>query len=97
MPPMLSHSMQQPSPEGSLSMSSGMTTIIGMPQGVDTLSGGEQEFDLDSIWNCSQNTSNLSTVMHPHPGTFGSYGLGLPQIHPTATGPTVMYHPSTFR
>ncbi|KAI3336882.1 hypothetical protein HD806DRAFT_21519 [Xylariaceae sp. AK1471] len=97
MPPMIASSVQQPSPEGSVSMSSGMTTTASMAQGVDTLSGGEQEFDLDSMWNGWQSGPNLPTAMHHHPGAFGSYGVGHPQVHPAATGPTVMYHPSDFR
>jgi hypothetical protein len=95
MPPIISSSMQQPSPEGSISMSTGMTTTVGMAHAVDTLSGGDSEFDLDTMWNGWQNLSSLPPAMH-HPSTFGSYGLGHPHVH-TATGPTVMYHPSDFR
>ncbi|KAI8626934.1 hypothetical protein F5Y19DRAFT_195204 [Xylariaceae sp. FL1651] len=96
-PPMIPASVQQPSPDGSVSISSGMaTTTAGMAQGVDPLSGGDSEFDLDSIWNGWQGASTLPASMH-HPESFGPYGVDQPQIHPVATGPTVMYHPSDFR
>jgi hypothetical protein len=93
--PVIPPSMQQPSPEGSLSLSSGMTTAAGLAQGVDTLSGGDSEFDLDTLWDCWQNGSNVPTAVHHHSTAFGSYGLGHPQVH--LAGPSVMYHPSDFR
>ncbi|GAW19142.1 hypothetical protein ANO14919_086260 [Xylariales sp. No.14919] len=87
---------QQPSPDGSVSLSSGMTTTAGMAPGVDTLSGGDSEFDLDSLWDGWNNGSNAAAAMHHHPtNAFGSYNLGPSHIHPV--GPSVMYHPSEFR
>ncbi|KAI0099672.1 fungal-specific transcription factor domain-containing protein [Nemania sp. FL0031] len=92
---MIPSSMQQPSPEGSVSLSSGMTTAAGVAQGVDTLNG-DSEFDLDSLWDCWQNSSsNVPTAVHHQSSTFGSYGLGHSQVH--MAGPSVMYHPSDFR
>lgn len=93
--PMIPSSMQQPSPEGSISMSSGMTTAAGMAQGVDTLSGGDSEFDLDTIWDSWRGTPSIPTAVHPHSVALGPYGLGHAQVHPA--GPTVMYYPSDFR
>ncbi|RWA14239.1 hypothetical protein EKO27_g880 [Xylaria grammica] len=87
---------QQPSPDGSVSLSSGMTTTAGMAPGVNTLSGGDSEFDLDSLWDGWNNGSNAAAAMHHHPtNAFGSYNLGPSHIHPV--GPSVMYHPSEFR
>jgi hypothetical protein len=89
-------SMQQPSPEGSLSMSSGITSAAGMAQGVDALSGADSEFDLDILWDGWRNGPNVPTTIHQQQsGAFGSYGLGHSQVHPA--GPSVMYHPSEFR
>lgn len=93
--PMIPSSMQQPSPEGSISMSSGMTTAAGIPPGVDTLSGGDSEFDLDTLWDSWHGGPNIPTAVHPHSGTLGSYGIGHSQVHPA--GPNVMYYPSDFR
>lgn len=87
--------MQQPSPEGSLSLSSGITNAGGVAQGIDTLSGGDSEFDLDTLWDCWHNGSNVPTAVPQHPNAFGSYGLGHSQVH--LAGPSVMYHPSDFR
>ncbi|KAI2642523.1 hypothetical protein GGS21DRAFT_486344 [Xylaria nigripes] len=93
-PSVITASMQEPSPEGSVSMSSGMTATAGTGQGIDTtLSGGDAEFDLDTLWDCWQTTSNLSAAIQ-NPGAFGQYPLGNPQVHP---GPNVMYHPSDFK
>ncbi|KAI1115926.1 fungal-specific transcription factor domain-containing protein [Nemania sp. NC0429] len=91
--PMIPSSMQQPSPEGSISMGSGMTTAAGITQGVDTLSGGDSEFDLDTLWDTWH--PSIPTTVHSHSGTLASYGLGHSQVHPA--GPNVMYYPSDFR
>lgn len=93
--PIIPPSMQQPSPEGSLSLSSGITNAGGVAQGIDTLSGGDSEFDLDTLWDCWHNGSNVPTAVPQHPNAFGSYGLGHSQVH--LAGPSVMYHPSDFR
>ncbi|KAI1127512.1 fungal-specific transcription factor domain-containing protein [Nemania abortiva] len=91
--PIIPSSMQQPSPEGSLSLSSGITTAAGMVQSVDALNG-DSEFDLDSLWDYWHSGSNVPTAAN-HSGAFGSYGLGHSHVH--LAGPSVMYHPSDFR
>ncbi|KAJ8132351.1 hypothetical protein O1611_g1267 [Lasiodiplodia mahajangana] len=90
---MIPSSMQQPSPEGSVSLSSGMTTAAGMAPGVDTLNG-DSEFDLDTLWDCWQNNSHVPAAINHHSGAY-PYGLGHPQVH--LAGPSVMFHPSDFR
>lgn len=93
---MIPPSIQQPSPDGSLSMSSGVTSAAGIAQGVDALSGADSEFDLDIIWDGWRNGPNIPTTIHQQqPGAFGPYSLGHSQAH--APGPSVMYHPSEFR
>ncbi|KAI1175995.1 fungal-specific transcription factor domain-containing protein [Nemania sp. FL0916] len=93
--PIIPSAMQQPSPEGSVSMNSGITGA-GMAQGVDVLSGGDSEFDLDTLWDYWHTGPNMQpAVHHQHPGAFYSDVLGHPQVHPG--GPSVMYHPSDFR
>ncbi|KAI1812148.1 hypothetical protein GGS20DRAFT_587803 [Poronia punctata] len=95
MPPLIPSAMQHPSPEGSMSMSSGMTTVAGMAQGLETISGHDMVFDLDTMWNGWNNPSNVP--MH-HSAAFGPYGLGTSHVYAATTaGPTVMYHPSDFR
>ncbi|KAI1433592.1 fungal-specific transcription factor domain-containing protein [Xylaria sp. CBS 124048] len=95
MPQMIPSIIQEPSPEGSVSMSSGMTTTAGMAPGIDTMGGGDSEFDLDSLWDCWHNAANIPAATVQHPNSFGGYSLGNSQIHPG--GPSVMYHPSAFK
>ncbi|KAF2972863.1 hypothetical protein GQX73_g816 [Xylaria multiplex] len=83
--PMIPPTMQQPSPDGSVSLSSGMATTASMTQGVETLSGGDAEFDLDSLWDGWNNGSHAPTAIHQHPsGAYGSYSLGPSHIHPVS-------------
>ncbi|KAI1426072.1 fungal-specific transcription factor domain-containing protein [Xylaria sp. FL1777] len=94
--PMIPSAVQQSSPDENVSMNGGMTTTAGVAQGVDTASGCDSEFDLNSLWDGWINSSNAPTAIHPHhPSTFGSYGLGSSHIPPV--GPSVMYPPSEFR
>ncbi|KAI0184690.1 fungal-specific transcription factor domain-containing protein [Xylaria flabelliformis] len=86
--PMIPSSMQQPSPDGNLSVSSGVTNTAGISQGVD-----DMEFDLDSIWNGWREGSNIPAAVH-HTSTFGPFNLDHSQVHPV--GPNVMYHRSDF-
>ncbi|KAI0535531.1 fungal-specific transcription factor domain-containing protein [Xylaria digitata] len=88
--PMMPPAMQQPSPDGSVSLSSGMATTAGMAQSVETLSGGDSEFDLDSLWDGWNNGSNAPTGIHHHhhhhhpSSAFGSYSLGPSHVHPVS-------------
>ncbi|KAH8159573.1 hypothetical protein CIB48_g8678 [Xylaria polymorpha] len=83
---MIPSNMQQPSPDGNLSMSSEVTNTAGIAQGVDDI-----EFDLDSIWDGWKDGSNIPAAVH-HTGTYGPFNLGHSQVHPA--GPNVMYHRS---
>ncbi|RYC58363.1 hypothetical protein CHU98_g7846 [Xylaria longipes] len=79
--PMIPSSMQQPSPDGNLSMSSEVTNTAGIAQGVD-----DMEFDLDSIWGGWRDASNITDTVHHT--TFGPFNIGHSQVHPA--GPNVM-------
>ncbi|KAI0526254.1 fungal-specific transcription factor domain-containing protein [Xylaria bambusicola] len=94
-PPIPLIPMIQPGPDEGVPMGCAITTAS-MPQGSDSLNGGDAEFDLNSIWDGWNNSSNTPAAVHQyHPGSFGSYSLGPSHIHPV--GPSVMYHPSEFR
>ncbi|KAI1640942.1 fungal-specific transcription factor domain-containing protein [Biscogniauxia mediterranea] len=99
---MMPPGIQQPSPEGSVSLNSGMAVTGGIGPAIDTLSGGDTEVDFDSFWNNFATPSAGGMVIPPplHPADgFGPYTLGNPQLGPT-NGPLVnvpLYHPSDFR
>ncbi|KAI0388637.1 hypothetical protein F5Y17DRAFT_190133 [Xylariaceae sp. FL0594] len=96
MAPLIPSTTQQPSPEGSVSMSSGITTTTtGLAQGVDSMSGPDAVFDLDTMWSGWNNASNMP-VHHPAPA-FNHYDLGHSQAYQAIVGPAVMYHPSDYR
>ncbi len=87
--PMILSAVQQPSPDESVHMNSGLTTTAGMTQGCDTLSGCDSEFDMNSLWDGWTNSSNAQiAIPHHHPNAFGSYNLGPSHIHPV--GPSVV-------
>ncbi|KAI0202742.1 fungal-specific transcription factor domain-containing protein [Astrocystis sublimbata] len=84
--PIIPSAMQQPSPDGNLSISSEMTNTVGIAQSSDDI-----EFDLDSIWgNWNWKDSPNFPNGESHTGGFGSFNLGHPHVH----GPNVMYHRS---
>ncbi|KAI0166416.1 hypothetical protein GGR57DRAFT_25411 [Xylariaceae sp. FL1272] len=85
-PSLMSTSAQQPSPEGSASMSSGIGTATSLGQAM-----GESEFDLNNIWSEWQTTPAPSTSVHPST-SYAAYSVG--QL---MNGPSVMYHTSDFR
>ncbi|KAJ2997034.1 hypothetical protein NUW58_g780 [Xylaria curta] len=86
--PIIPSSMQRPSPDGSVSLSS-VVTAAGGVQGVEDL-----EFDLDSIWDGWQSGPNTQTNVH-HPNAFGPYN-NLGHSHAHQGGPNVMFHRSSF-
>ncbi|XXH04657.1 hypothetical protein Hte_011076 [Hypoxylon texense] len=98
---MMPPTLQQPSPEGSVSLNNGMAAVS-MPPGIEGLGGGDSEFDFDILlngWNVTPaNSMGINHSLHPVEA-FGSYGLHqppLPQgngIHPHAAP----YPPSDYR
>ncbi|RYP56879.1 hypothetical protein DL771_011521 [Monosporascus sp. 5C6A] len=110
-PSMMPPALQQPSPEGSVSLSSGMGPAgSGIPpSSLETLSGGESEFDFDTLWSNWPAPSASSwagvPIAAPHgvqsaDDGFGSYGgIGQPQV-PPGSNPNVnvpLYAPSSYR
>ncbi|KAI0014088.1 fungal-specific transcription factor domain-containing protein [Xylariaceae sp. FL0662B] len=100
LPSMMLTTVQQPSPEGSVSLSSGMA--VTMAPGMDPLSGGDTEFDFDSLWNGwpTVPTGGMSIPQELHPTeNFGAYVLSQPQVpHATSLNANVpLYPPSDFR
>ncbi|KAL7626305.1 hypothetical protein AAE478_003076 [Parahypoxylon ruwenzoriense] len=99
---MMPQTLQQPSPEGSASLNSGVAAT-GMVPGVDPLSGGESEFDFDSLWNGWPPPSTGSIGIPPMIHTadnFGPYGLHqppVPQGNGLNTNVPQPYPPSDFR
>ncbi|KAI1777911.1 fungal-specific transcription factor domain-containing protein [Hypoxylon cercidicola] len=98
--PMMPQAMQQPSPEGSVSLSSGIAAVS-MAPGMEGLAGGDSEFDFDILmqgWNAPANSLGIHPSLHPAE-TFGSYGLHQPPM-PQSNGlhPHVApYPPSDYR
>ncbi|RYO83974.1 hypothetical protein DL764_009389 [Monosporascus ibericus] len=110
-PSMMPPALQQPSPEGSVSLNGGMGAAgSGIPpSSLETLSGGESEFDFDTLWSNwpapSASTSAGIPIAAPHgmqpsDSGFGSYGgIGQPQV-PLGSNPNVnvpLYAPSNYR
>ncbi|KAI0115046.1 fungal-specific transcription factor domain-containing protein [Daldinia grandis] len=102
MRPMMAPTLQQPSPEGSVSLNSGIAAASIAP-GMETLSSGDPEFDLDSLWQGWQHPSSAGGMGVPQPlhhmEAFGSYGLHQP---PMPHGNGLNHHvqpfpPSNFR
>ncbi|KAI1106286.1 fungal-specific transcription factor domain-containing protein [Jackrogersella minutella] len=101
MRPMMPVALQQPSPEGSVSLNSGVTTVSLAP-GMEVLSSGDPEFDFDTLWQGwpapSASGMGLPPPLHPVE-SFGSYGLHQPPM-PQGNGlnPHVhQYPPSDYR
>ncbi|RYP79400.1 hypothetical protein DL769_002984 [Monosporascus sp. CRB-8-3] len=110
-PSMMPPALQQPSPESSASLNGGMGTAgSGIPpSSLETLSGGESEFDFDTLWSNWPAPSASSSAgipmaapdgMQPADGGFGSYGgIIQPQVplgsNPNANVP--LYAPSNYR
>ncbi|RYP21183.1 hypothetical protein DL766_007994 [Monosporascus sp. MC13-8B] len=90
-PSMMPPALQQPSPEGSVSLNGGMGAAASgiPPSSLETLSGGESEFDFDTLWSNWPAPSASSSAgipiaaphaMQPADGGLGSYGgIGQPQ------------------
>ncbi|RYP41169.1 hypothetical protein DL767_001173 [Monosporascus sp. MG133] len=110
-PSMMPPALQQPSPEGSVSLNGGMGAGGGgiPPSGLETLSGGESEFDFDTLWSNWPASSASSSAgipivaphgMQPADGGFGSYGgIDQPQA-PLGSNPNVnvpLCAPSNYR
>ncbi|RYP45923.1 hypothetical protein DL768_007791 [Monosporascus sp. mg162] len=110
-PSMMPPALQQPSPEGSVSLNGGMGAAgSGIPpSSLETLSGGESEFDFDTLWSNWPASSASSSAgipivaphgMQPADGGFGSYGgIGQPQA-PLGNNPNVNvppYAPPNYR
>ncbi|KAI0023273.1 fungal-specific transcription factor domain-containing protein [Xylariomycetidae sp. FL0641] len=95
---MLPPGIQQPSPEGSVSLNSGgMAAVTGgvAPAAMDPVSGGDSEFDFDSLWNWPPGSAGGMAVpppppMHHHPDGYAPFALGQPAVPPHAgPGPLV--------
>ncbi|KAH9900606.1 fungal-specific transcription factor domain-containing protein [Xylariomycetidae sp. FL2044] len=82
-PPMVPSAIQQPSPEGSISLNSNLA-VPGIPSGADVLAT-DTEFDFDSLWNNWGAPPAPRMVLPPtiHPeGDFGQYGMVQPLMPP---------------
>lgn len=99
--PMMPPTLQQPSPEGSVSLNSGIAAVS-MAPGMESLTGGDSEFDFDILmqgWNVpSANSMGINHSLHPVEA-YVSYGLPQPPL-PQGNGlhPHVApYPPSDYR
>ncbi|KAI1134165.1 hypothetical protein F5Y05DRAFT_399431 [Hypoxylon sp. FL0543] len=97
---MMPATLQQPSPEGSVSLNSGIAAAS-MAPGMEAL-GGDPEFDFDTLWQGWSAPSSGGLGMPPplHPAeTFGPYGLQQPTMpHGNGLDPQVPpYPPSGYR
>ncbi|KAI1212946.1 fungal-specific transcription factor domain-containing protein [Annulohypoxylon truncatum] len=100
MPRMMPPPLQQPSPEGSVSLNSGIAAT--MAPAIETLSGSDNDFDLDILWHGwappSVSSMGLPPTLHPTE-PFDAYGLHHPPM-PQGNGlnPHVpSYPPSDYR
>ncbi|KAI0180480.1 fungal-specific transcription factor domain-containing protein [Hypoxylon sp. FL1284] len=78
--PMIQPTLQQPSPEESVSLNNGIAAAS-MAPGMEGLVGGESEFDFDILLQGWSTPSANHMGMHPliHPAeAYGSYGLPQP-------------------
>ncbi|KAI0887368.1 fungal-specific transcription factor domain-containing protein [Annulohypoxylon maeteangense] len=96
MPPPL----QQPSPEGSVTLNSGIAATL--PPSMEPLSGNDNDFDLDILWHgwTPQPVSSMGIPSTLHPAeSFNAYGIHHPPM-PQGNGlnPHVpSYPPSEYR
>ncbi|KAI1335514.1 fungal-specific transcription factor domain-containing protein [Xylariaceae sp. FL0016] len=100
---MMPSGIQQPSPEGSVSLhSGGMAPAGGVGPAIDPLSGGDSEFDFDSLWNGwpAGSVGNVALPPPMHPAeSLGPYVYGQQHAAPVS-GPVVnvpLYPQSDFR
>lgn len=98
---MMPPTLQQPSPEGSVSLNGGIAAAS-MAPGMETLSGSDPEFDFEILWQGWPGASATGLGIPPplHPAeTFGSYGLQQPPMpHGNGLEPNVPpYPPSNYR
>ncbi|KAI0834940.1 fungal-specific transcription factor domain-containing protein [Hypoxylon sp. FL0890] len=97
--PMMPPTLQQPSPEGSVSLNSGIAAA-GVAPGMEGLN--DPEFDFDTLWQGWPASSAGGLGMPPplHPAeTFGPYGLQQPPMpHGNGLDPQIPpYPPSGYR
>ncbi|KAI2469250.1 fungal-specific transcription factor domain-containing protein [Annulohypoxylon bovei var. microspora] len=99
MPRMMPPPLQQPSPEGSVSLNSGITAT--MAPGIETLSGSDPDFDLDILWHgwAPQSASSMGLPPQLHPTEpFAAYGLHQPMPQGNGLNPHVQpYPPPDYR
>ncbi|KAF3064931.1 Filamentous growth regulator 27 [Daldinia childiae] len=102
MRPMMAPMLQQPSPEGSVSLNSGIAAAS-MAPGMEALGSGDPEFDFDSLWQGWRRPSSTGGMDIPPPlhhiEPFGSYGLHQPPMpHENNLNHHVQpFPPSNFR
>ncbi|KAK6950368.1 hypothetical protein Daesc_008694 [Daldinia eschscholtzii] len=100
MRPMMGPMLQQPSPEGSVSLNSGIATAS-MAPGMEALGSSDPEFDMDSLWqgwHTPTGSMGIPPPMHHHMEPFGSYGLQPPMPHGSGLNSHVQtYPPANFR
>ncbi|OTB20264.1 hypothetical protein K445DRAFT_17549 [Daldinia sp. EC12] len=101
MRPMMGPMLQQPSPEGSVSLNSGIATAS-MAPGMEALGSSDPEFDMDSLWqgwHTPTGSMGIPPPMHHHMEQFGSYGLHQPPMpHGSGLNSHVQtYPPANFR
>ncbi|KAI1808443.1 fungal-specific transcription factor domain-containing protein [Daldinia bambusicola] len=102
MRPMMAPMLQQPSPEGSVSLNSGIATAS-MAPGMEALGSNDPEFDLDSLWQGWQHPAPTGNMGIPpplhHMDQFGSYGLHQPPMpHGNGLNSHIQpFPPSNFR
>ncbi|KAI1452249.1 fungal-specific transcription factor domain-containing protein [Annulohypoxylon moriforme] len=100
MPRMMPPPLQQPSPEGSVSLNSGITAT--MAPAIETLSGSDNDFDLDILWHGwappPVSSMGLPPTLHPAE-SFNAYGLHhQPMPQGNGLNPHVpSYPPSEYR
>ncbi|KAI2630994.1 fungal-specific transcription factor domain-containing protein [Hypoxylon sp. NC1633] len=78
MHPMMPPTLQQPSPEGSVSLNSGIAAAS-MAPGMEALSGSDPEFDFDSLWQgwnpvSAGGMGGIPPSLHPAEAFGGGYG-----------------------
>ncbi|KAI1096408.1 fungal-specific transcription factor domain-containing protein [Rostrohypoxylon terebratum] len=99
MPRMMPPPLQQPSPEGSVSLNSGMAAT--MAPAIEALSGSDNDFDLDVLWHGwaapSSSSMGLPPTLHPTE-PFNAYGLHQTMPQGNGINPHMQsYPPSDFR
>ncbi|KAI8966821.1 fungal-specific transcription factor domain-containing protein [Daldinia sp. FL1419] len=101
MRPIMTPMLQQPSPEGSVSLNGGIATVS-MASGMEVLGGGDPEFDLESLWQGwrypePNGVIGISQPLHTLE-PLGSFGLQppIPPIPPIPQGSNINPHIQPF-